>query len=116
MSLWLKGYEFSSINKLINDYLKLDKEIRLSFWPKKENGLYTFERNLIVLIIDNNKIIEKKIINPRKKINKNFNSLSSSDNEKLRSFLNSCGKDLLEYQQNKIKYEEIKERLQYLLL
>jgi hypothetical protein len=46
-----------------------------------------------------------------KKINKNFNSLSPTDNEKLRSFLNSCGKDLLEYQQNKINYEEIKQRL-----
>ena len=107
MSLWLKGYEFSSINKLINDYLKLDKEIRLSFLLKKENGLFVFERNLIVLIIDNNKVIEKKIINPRKKINKSFNSLSKEDNEKLRNYLNKYGMDLLEFQHNKINFLEI---------
>lgn len=111
MSLWLKGYNFSNINKTINDYLKLEKEIYFNFWPRKENGLFFFERNLIVSIFENKKVIEKKIINPRKKINKNFNSLSPTDNEKLRSFLNSCGKDLLEYQQNKINYEEIKKRL-----
>ena len=27
MGLWLKGYEYREINKKINDYLKIEKEI-----------------------------------------------------------------------------------------
>lgn len=114
-SLWLKGYDFININKIINNYLKLEKEIRFFFWPKKEKGLLVANRNLIIQIIENKEILETKIINPRKKINKNFNILSIEDNEKLNNFLNTCGKNLLEYQQNKINYEDIKKRLSNLI-
>jgi hypothetical protein len=45
MSLWLKGYEYSEINKIINDYLKLEKEIHFEFFPKVKNKVYFFNKN-----------------------------------------------------------------------
>ena len=111
MSLWLKGYEYSEINKRINDYLKLEKEIHFEFFPKVKNKVYFFNKDLIIFIKEEKEIIEKKYINPRKKINNNFNSLSKEDNEKLRNYLNKYGMDLLEFQHNKINFLEITKRL-----
>ena len=111
MGLWLKGYEYREINKKINDYLKLEKEIHLDFFPKGKDENYAFNKDLVIFIINGKEIIEKKYINPRKKINKNFNSLSEENNERLRLFLNTCGKDLLEYQHKNINFEEITKRL-----
>ena len=111
MGLWLKGYEYREINKKINDYLKLEKKIHLDFFPKGKDENYAFNKDLVIFIINGKEIMEKKYINPRKKINKNFNSLSIEDNEKLRNYLNKYGMDLLEYQHNKIDYREITKRL-----
>ena len=111
MGLWLKGYEYREINKKINDYLKIEKEIHFDFFPKGKDKNYAFNKDLVIFILDKKEIIEKKYINPRKKINKNFNSLSKEDNEKIRNYLNKYGMDLLEYQHNKIHYKEITKRL-----
>ena len=110
MSEWMNGPLYKDINNRINDYLNLDKEIYIQFFinpttKKPDKDLHIFIKD------DNHKFIEMKYINPRKKINKNFNSLSEEDNERLRLFLNTCGKDLLEYQHKKINIEEITKRL-----
>lgn len=110
MSEWMNGPLYKEINKRINDYLNLEKEIYIQFFinpetKKPDKDLHVFIKD------DNHKFIEMKYINPRKKINKIFNSLSSEDNVKLREFLNTCGKDLLKYQNKKIRYEEITKRL-----
>ena len=110
MSEWMNGPLYKEINKRINDYLNLDKEIYIQFFinpttKKPDKDLHIFIKG------DNHEIIEMKYINPRKKINKNFNSLSIEDNEKLRNYLNKYGMDLLEYQHNKIDYREITKRL-----
>lgn len=111
MGLWLRGYEYTYINKKINDYLKLEKEILLDFFPKSKDKKYFLNKDLVIFIKEGKEIIEKKYINPRKKINKNFNSLSKEDNEKLRNYLNKYGMDLLKYQHNKINYQELTKRL-----
>ena len=110
MSEWMNGPLYKDINNRINDYLNLDKEIYIQFFinpetKKPDKDLHIFIKD------DNHKFIEMKYINPRKKINKNFNSLSNEDNVKLRLFLNTCGKDLLEYQHKNINFEEITKRL-----
>ena len=110
MSEWMNGPLYKDINNRINDYLNLDKEIYIQFFinpetKKPDKDLHIFIKD------DNHKFIEMKYINPRKKINKNFNSLSNEDNVKLREFLNTCGKDLLEYQHKNINFEEITRRL-----
>ena len=76
-----------------------------------KNKVYSFNKDIVIFIKDEKEIIEKKYINPRKKINNNFNSLSKEDNEKLRNYLNKYGMDLLKYQHNKINYQEITKRL-----
>ena len=110
MSEWLNGPLYKEINERINDYLNLEKEIYIQFFinpttKKPDKDLHVFIKD------DNHEIIEMKYINPRKKINKNFNSLSKEDNVRLRLFLNTCGIDLLEYQHKKINFEEITRRL-----
>ena len=110
MSEWLNGTSYIKINKMINNYLKLEKEIYIQFFinpktKKPDKDLHIFIKD------DNHKFIEMKYINPRKKINKNFNSLSNEDNSKLRNFLNTYGKDLLEYQNKKIRFEEITKKI-----
>ena len=110
MSEWMNGPLYKDINNRINNYLKLEKEIYIQFFinpttKKPDKDLHIFIKD------DNHNYIEMKYINPRKKINKNFNNLSNEDNIKLRDFLNTCGKDLLEYQHKKINFEEITKRL-----
>ena len=110
MSEWMNGPLYKDINKSINKYLKLEKDIQIQFFPipitRKLN------KDLEIYVLDNNhKVIEKKYINPRKKINKNFNNLSNEDNAKLRDFLNTCGMDLLEYYHKKINFGEITKKL-----
>ena len=99
-----------SAEDAVNAYANIDKEIYIQFFinpttKKPDKDLHIFVKG------NNHEFIEMKYINPRKKINKNFNNLTKEENERLRLFLNTCGKDLLEYQHKKINFEEITRRL-----
>jgi hypothetical protein len=65
MSIWLDGYRYEYINKIINE--KTKKEIVLiSFWPYKSNGKLVFNDNLIFYVrVDEFKT--KQHYNPRKR-------------------------------------------------
>ena len=94
-----KCYEFMNINKSINSYLNLSKEIRIiSFSPYKINIC----KDLHIGVYEDHKMVEDFYVNPRKKIKIKSKYLNDIDKSKLIDYLSIHGLDILNYQLYKI--------------
>jgi len=102
---FLRGYEFNLINLTINKYLGLSKEIRFSFncWntiPDKEKHLH----EKLLLLIGN----KEKLYITKENITVESNLLTKEENERLNEFLIKYGNNLLDYEQRKVDFQNLK--------
>ena len=85
MSIWMDGYKNERINEIMIEKINSDKKIFLDMWPKKKEGRFIFNRNLIIKIRE--------------------------ENDRLNIFLNKNGMLILNYQLKKIDYQELIQHL-----
>jgi hypothetical protein len=101
---FMKCYEFININKLINERLGLNNNIRIISFSPDKNYLC---KNIHIKVLDNHKELEDFYINPRKKIKIKSKYLNEMDKNKVNEYFSKYGSILLDYQLYKIDYRSL---------